>query len=824
MFAEVIFPLPFDRRFTYRIPVEMQSMLIPGMRVTAPFERRLMTGFVRVIKESLTKSEQGYEIKELREVIDPIPYVAESDFVFYEWIADYYQCSVGEALRLSIPPGTDIQSKKLIEADSTAAAEMLEREKNKTGPKAKVLAVLANKEHIKLNTLKRESGVKNIYSVLSSLRAKGILTIHDEIAKAKAKEKVQKIVRLAKDKEDIYDILPEIERKSPKQFVVLTLMLTLQRAYIPLAELLKETNTTTAVVNGLLKKKLLLLDTVTVERIYKEAYREEAKDIVLTPEQHDVTGQIGGSLGKNELAVWLLHGVTGSGKTQVYIELLKQNLAAGRNALLMVPEISLTPQMTTRLVAHFGDDVTVIHSKFSYGERFDAHNRIHAGGAKIVVGPRSALFTPLKNIGLIIIDEEHDSSYKQMDGTPRYHARDAAIYKAMMLKIPVVLGSATPSIESMYNAEKGKYKLLKLNERVDNAKMPEIKLANVLEAKKLNRMGSIFSFDLLEKIKDRIEKHEGVIILQNRRGFATQQYCLECGTVQMCDNCSVPMVFHINKNTLKCHYCGLTKPTPEVCGTCGSSHIKFFGTGTERVEDELSFYFPAANIARIDSDSVNKKGLLSETLNQFRAGEIDILIGTQLVSKGLDFSRVTLVGVISAEATLWMPDFRADERTFQLLTQVSGRAGRSSKPGEVLIQTQNDKHFVLQRVLDGNYNAFYYKEIADRFRLEYPPAARLCLIEVKDKDDKKAREAIFDFFNCLNMYKDRVKVSPPSTAVIARLREEFRYQIMLKTKRELDPSGSVMRAVLKNAHKQYLAARRHHDVKLQIDIDPQSIM
>lgn len=824
MFAEVIYPIPLNRRFTYRVPKEMQQVLKPGMRVTAPFERRLLTGFVRRIKDELTIEEQGYEIKPLREILDSGSALGEDDFHFYEWIARYYQCSEGEALRLSIPPGTDIQSKKIIASDTEAAAAMLAGEKNPSGPKGKVLRILSQKEQIKLNTLKKESGVKNIYSVLSSLRAKGVITIHDEIAGAKAKEKVRKIVRLSAEKEDVYEILPEIERKSPKQFVVLTMLLSLQEEYILLADLMKETGAAASVINGLIKKKLVMLDSITTDRVYKENYREELKDITLTAEQKTVVDAVAETLGGNELSVQLLHGVTGSGKTQVYIELLKKTLALGKNALLMVPEISLTPQMTARLTAHFGDDVTVIHSKFSYGERFDAHNRIQAGGARIVVGPRSALFTPLKNPGLIIIDEEHDASYKQTDGTPRYHARDAAIYKAMMLKIPVLLGSATPSIESMYNAEKGKYKLLKLTERVDGAKMPEIKLSNVLEAKKNARMGSIFSFDLLEKIKDRIEKNEGVIILQNRRGFATQQYCLECGTVQMCDNCSVPMVFHINKNNLKCHYCGFSKPTPEVCGTCGSRHIKFFGTGTERVEDELSFYFPAAKIARVDSDSVNKKGLLSETLNQFREGEIDVLIGTQLVAKGLDFSRVTLVGVISAEATLWMPDFRADERTFQLLTQVSGRAGRSSKAGEVLIQTQNDKHFVLQRVLDGNYNAFYYKEIADRFRLEYPPAARLCLVEVKDKDDRKARETIFDWYNCLSIYKEQITVSSPSTAVIARLREEFRYQIMVKTKREKDPSGSILRGALAAARQQYQNIRRHHDVKIIIDIDPQSIM
>lgn len=824
MYAEVIFPIPFSRRLTYLVPAELREQAVPGVRVTAPLEKRIMTGFIYTTRNELRPEEAAYEIKPLREVLDPRPLLLPSDFSFYEWIAEYYHCSPGEAFRLAIPAGSEVQTKKIIAADSEAAAELYAKEKNPDSPRARVLKVLSQKKQIALKTLQKESGVKGIYSLLGSLAGKGVITIHDELQQAKGREKRIKIVRLAKEKDAIYEELPAIERKSEKQFAVLYRLLAMGDEYIPAADLMKETGTTPAVIAALMKKKLITLDTVASERVYKETYSEEKKDITLTPEQAGVVEAVSETLNKNLFKVWLLHGVTGSGKTQVYIELLKKVLDSGKNAIMMVPEISLTPQMTARLVAHFGDDVSVIHSKFSHGERFDTRNRILEGRARIVVGPRSALFTPVRNVGIIIIDEEHDASYKQMDGTPRYHARDCAIYKAHLEKIPVLLGSATPSVESMYNTETGKYTLLKLENRVDGAEMPLIRLVNVVQEKKLNRMASIFAYTMLEKIKERVEKKEGVIILQNRRGFATQMFCFDCGTVQMCDNCTVPMVLHINRNMLKCHYCGYTKPTPEVCGACGSSSIKFFGTGTERVEDEISFYFPAAKIARIDSDSVSRKGLMSETLSRFREEEIDILVGTQLVSKGLDFSRVTLVGVISAEATLWMPDFRADERTFQLLTQVAGRAGRSSKPGEVVIQTQNDHHFVLQRVLDGKYYPFYYKEIGDRIRLEYPPITRMCLIEARDKDELKARETIMDFHKCLMVYKDTVKITAPSTAVIARLRTEFRYQILIKSNREKDPGGSVLRAVLKQAHQEFLKLRRHYDVKVTFDIDPQSIM
>lgn len=375
----------------------------------------------------------------------------------------------------------------------------------------------------------------------------------------------------------------------------------------------------------------------------------------------------------------MLHGVTGSGKTQVYIELARKAVAKNKDVIILVPEISLTPQITTRFINQFGDIVTVLHSRMSLGERYDSWRGIISGKYKVVIGARSALFAPLKNIGLIVVDEEHDQSYKQNDIVPKYNARDSAVIRAKFCNCPVLLGSATPSLESMYNALNNKYVLLELPERIDNAQLPTIKLVDLTIEKKKKRMESIFSKILLDEINDRIEKKESIIILQNRRGFATQVFCTDCGEVITCGDCSVPMIHHINKNILQCHYCNIARQVPKACPLCGSISLKFFGTGTQRVEDELEFYFPKLKIERIDSDAISKRDRLGEILNSFKNGEIDVLVGTQMVAKGLDFSNVTLVGVISAETTLWIPDFRADERTFQLLTQVSGRSGRSEK-------------------------------------------------------------------------------------------------------------------------------------------------
>lgn len=423
-----------------------------------------------------------------------------------------------------------------------------------------------------------------------------------------------------------------------------------------------------------------------------------------------------------------------------------------------------------------------------------------------------------------MVDEEHDQSYKQFEIVPKYHARDAAIIKARFSNCPVVLGSATPSIESMYNGLNEKYKLIELMERIDGAEMPDIKLVDITVEKKKQKMEGAFSKTLLEEIDIRLQKKENVIILQNRRGFSTQVYCNDCGEVIACDDCSVSMVHHINRNILQCHYCNIVKPVPKACPNCGSISLKFSGTGTQKVEDELSYYFPKAKIERIDSDSMDKKGKLGLVLNSFRKGEIDILVGTQMVSKGLDFANVTLVGVISAETTLWLPDFRADERTFQLLTQVAGRAGRSKLKGEVLIQTQNSKNFVLQKVLLTDYAGFYSKEIQLRQQGGYPPFARLCLIEFKDEKESDARGAASDFYNYLKNYLPSIYLTPPNPAVIARIKGFYRYQILVKSFRDKDASGKVLRNAVLNSYVAYNQKSKFRDVRLIVDVDPHSVL
>jgi len=820
MYCQVVFPLPFRNSFTYSIPSDFSDLIKIGVRVVVPFGKRVLTGFVVGLSETTDIKEK---IKPVKDVLDVNPIFDETALKFYEWISEYYLSSVGEALKNLVPYGSDVESKRKVVSDKEYCSKLLSEEKKQTSLKAKLLTVLSTKAVISISQLQKEIKNKNIHSVLSKLEKLGSVTVLNEIENARVRIKTQKCVRLKKSIDEIYSYMPEIEKKSSKQVVVL-LELVSSKEELLLSDLLKKTKTSVSAINSLAGKGLVEIFEKEIERTYKETYKEEAKSIKPTEQQQFIIDRINTSIDENKFETFLLHGVTGSGKTQVYIELAKKAVDKRKSVIILVPEISLTPQITSRFINHFGELTAVIHSRLSLGERYDTWRGIINGKYKVVIGPRSALFAPLQNVGLIVVDEEHDQSYKQQDIVPKYNARDSAIIRAKLSGCPVILGSATPSIESMYNALNGKYVLLELKERIDNAKMPVIKLIDITIEKKKKKMESVFSKALLEEIDNRVKKKESVIILQNRRGFATQVFCNDCGEVITCDDCSVSMVHHINKNVLQCHYCGIVKRVPKACPVCGSLALKFYGTGTQRVEDELDYYLPNLKIERVDSDTINRKGKLGEILNSFQKGEINVLVGTQMVSKGLDFSNVTLVGVIAAETSLWIPDFRADERTFQLLTQVSGRAGRSDKEGEVIIQTQNSKNFVLQKVVENDYKGFYEKEILLRENGEYPPFTRIGLIEIKDEKEDRARSAINEFSKFLKKYNHGLKITPPTEAAVYKIKGFYRFQIVIKSSRKKDPSGKHLRNAILNSYIEFNQKSRFKDVKLILDIDPQSIV
>ena len=822
MFVEVVFPLPFRKAFTYSVPKELQEFSKVGVRAVAPFGKRTLTGFIINIPSTISLKKD--EVKPITDILDDKPIFTNKTLKFYEWISEYYLCSLGEALKLLVPQGTDVETKRKIIVDRDFISDLLEKEKKKDSIKFKILNELSKRDELNFSLLQKIVKKKNIYSQLRQLHNQGAVTIVDEVEKVKVKAKKVKFVKLAKEIAEIYASFPELDRKSPKQVKILLKLIEAKGVALPVAELLHKTESSQSSLAGLEQKGFVNVFEKEVDRRYKERYEEDHQELVLTTQQLKVVDEVLSVQNQNKFQTFLLHGVTGSGKTQVYISLARKILAKNKTVLILVPEISLTPQITSRFFNNFGDTVTVVHSRMSAGERFDSWRRVLKGKSKIVIGARSALFAPLNNIGLIVVDEEHDASYKSADMIPKYNARDGAVVLGNIFSCPVVLGSATPSIESMYNAETGKYKLLSLPKRIDDAKLPKITFVNISHEKNKTKSETVFSKILIDKIDDRLKKKEGVIILQNRRGFSTQIFCNDCGEVEMCENCSVPMTFHINQNKIQCHYCGLVKPVPGACTHCGSINIKYFGTGTERVEDELQFYFPNARIERIDSDSITKKSYLSNLLLGFSKGDIDILVGTQMVSKGLDFPRVTLVGVISAETTLWLPDFRADERTFQLLTQVSGRAGRSKVEGEVIIQTYNEKHFVLRKVLENDYSGFYAKEKADREKMGYPPFTRIALIETKDASMDKAKGAAYDFYKEIIKYKNYLKISDPTTAQIFKLVNNYRYHILIKSYKDKDPGGAILRKAILDSWTEFNKKSRYRDVKLFYDVDPQSIM
>jgi len=820
MFAEVVFPLPFRNSFTYKIPKSFKRDIQERVRVIAPFGRRILTGFIICIRD---EAPDKTDLKEIIDVLDDEPIITGSHLKFYEWLSEYYLCSLGEAIKLAAPYGFEIESKKRIISDKDFCASLLGKEKNKESVKAKVLEILSERSQVSFPSLQKLTGKRNIYSVIRTLASEGAVTVLDELTQNKTKARKQNYVRLVISPDQVYDNIPILEERSPVQVKILLELLS-KKGEISFAKLLKKTKASASSIASLQKKEFVEVYEKEIDRKYLESYTEKQQQIIITDAQKEIIEEVLPLIREDEFKPYLLFGVTGSGKTQVYLELAKAAIEKDKPVIILVPEISLTPQITSRFINTFGDSVSVLHSRMSKGERFDSWRRIREEKTKIIIGARSALFAPVKEPGLIIVDEEHDQSYKQSDTMPRYNARDAAVMLASYAGCPVILGSATPSIESMHNAQSGKYSLLKLPERIDNAQLPVISLINLLKEQKQSRIETVFSRTLLDKIEDRLKKKEGIIILQNRRGFSTQVYCSDCGEVEKCENCSVPMVFHIGKNTLECHYCGFIKKVPPACNHCGSLSIKFFGTGTERVEDELEYFFPSAKIKRVDSDSISRKNSLSKILNEFGKGEIDILIGTQMVSKGLDFPRVTLVGVIAAETSLWLPDFRADERTFQLLTQVSGRAGRSRIEGEVLIQTRNEKNFALQKVLQNDYDGFYLHEISLRKLMAYPPFSRLCLIEFKDLEEGIAKGAADDFSNNIQQYRQKLRITPVSPALISRIKGFYRFQVIVKSLRDSDPGGALLRKAVTESIIEFNKSSRYRDIRYIIDMDPQSIL
>ncbi|HTY09461.1 MAG TPA: primosomal protein N' [Bacteroidota bacterium] len=832
--ADVALPVPLYQTFTYLVPREFAPHVGAGSRVLVPFGSKTISGIVVGFPPTTTVA----PLKPIHDLLDGSPALSPELLDLGRWIADYYAAPIGEVFKAFLPQGIAVENRRLVSLKRPLASEELARLEKAAPQQAKVAGALAAGTPLSIAQLQKRTKIKGIYSAVSGLSEAGIIEIIDEIPEPRAKAKIEKFVL----KKNIPEgFLPH----GTLQQKLLSRIGRLTSEPFPLRSLLKETGASLSSVKGLVKKNIVDIVPREVERFVEYLPDETISPVrteQLTPYQSRALHEIGASMKEGTAKTFLLHGITGSGKTQVYIEAIREAMARGKTAIVLVPEISLTPQMVRRFRLHFGNSVAVMHSRMSDGERYDAWRFCKSGKYSIVIGPRSAIFAPLANLGLIVVDEEHEASYKQFDSTPRYNARDVAVIRGSQIGAAVVLGSATPSVESFYNAQTKKYTLLELPERIDDAVLPSITLVNMAEDRKLRyaemkneakHLGkkafekgfhSISSL-LEEKIRDRLRKGEGMILLQNRRGFAPFMECLDCGHVERCDRCDVTLTYHLAKKHLRCHYCGSVRPMPADCPECRGTQLKLQGFGTQRVEQDLAALFPQAKVLRMDLDTTTRRGAHDKILQEFGRGEADILLGTQMVAKGLDFPRVTLVGVISADTQMMLPDFRSAERTFQLLTQVAGRAGRSSLKGEVVIQSYQTGHYGLKYVLDHNYDGFYREELHYRQSAVYPPFARLILIECKGTDERNVQRAAETFSRRLSQRSRNGIILGPAAAVISKIKNNYRWQILAKAVKANDPGGaSIRNAVTRVVQEISSSAEIRRTVQFTVDVDPQGIM
>ena len=840
-FADVALPVAIDKEFTYLIPPDLQKTAMVGARVVVPFGRKYATGLI----VGFPSVSSVRSLRNITDVIDPEPVVLEELLRLCRWMSDYYLTPLGEILKAALPHGFAPPSRRLVRIGPSSSANVLALLATRAPKKAQLLRFLVEGDTLSSSELQKRSGLKNINALLNEMAREGHLLIEEVIQHPKGERKKKEFVLLeALDAQRLAAFAREISPRRKRLHRLLASIALLKEQHvreIPAGDLLKNSGSSSAMLRELSSHHLLKIEPREVTGQEEFGVEEQTLHIVLNADQQNAMAAITEALETADQKTFLLHGVTGSGKTQVYIEAIRRCLNLGKDAIVLVPEISLTPQTVRRFRSHFGDKVAVVHSRMSTGERQEVWRLAMRGDYRVVIGPRSAVFAPLRKPGLIVVDEEHESSYKQFDSSPRYHARDVAIMRGTLAGATVVLGSATPSAESYYNTTAGKHVLLEMPRRVDAAVLPAVTIVDMTAERKhayaalkeslaedQRKMLKEFREPLISsllksKIEDRLSRHEGIILLQNRRGYAPFADCPDCGYIEMCDNCNVTMTYHLAKRHLRCHYCGLIRQLPATCPRCRGTTMELRGAGTQRVERELEQLFPGTRILRMDRDTTSGKGAHHKLLSEFGRGEANILLGTQMVAKGLDFARVTLVGVISADTQMLLPDFRASERTFQLLTQVAGRAGRSILSGEVIIQTHQPEHPTLCHVVDHDFKAFYEMELASRRELDYPPFSRIILVEVKGGDEERVRLEAERFARILREHRQVFTTLGPAPAVIERINNQYRWHIVIKNLKTADPSGAVCRTAVRNALQSY-GRQSSRNVRVIIDVDPVGLL
>lgn len=825
-YAEIAVPLPIYQTYTYEITPDLEPFISPGYRVIVPLGKRKITGYV----VSITTKCERTDLKPIYDLFDASPAVMPDLLSLAKWISVYYLSPLGEVIKAMLPGGINIESH--IRLDLLKSAEQIQEyiQENKIPTQEKILNLLLEHNNLTIQQIRKKIRRSSLSFSITKLIQAGFISQEGVLSKALTKPKYETWLRLAPlllytDEKKYNEILTELSKSAPSR--ALCLKIIYEHQAISQRNLLRKGGFSSSVIAALLEKNY-------IEKFQKEVFRsyystspsQSQEKIILNEYQRRAIVQIEESIDKSMFKTFLIHGVTGSGKTQIYIEAIKRVLKKGKTAIVLVPEISLTPQTVSRFMSNFPNQVSVLHSRMSPGERYDSWRRLKRGDFKIAIGPRSAIFAPLKNLGIIVVDEEHEASYKQLDTQPLYHARDVAVYRGMLNQAVVILGSATPSLESYYNARIQKYHLIELPQRIDNIPMPQVNIVDMLKQRKRypGKNVAIFSKVLQDKIVEKLSLYQQIILLQNRRGFSTYIKCKDCGFIEQCENCNITLTYHLTNHTLRCHYCNFTKKAPHVCPKCGEIDILFQGIGTQKVEQEIKKLFPEARVVRMDLDTTTKKFSHDRILRDFGAGKYDILLGTQMVAKGLDFQNVTLVGVISADTSLLFPDFRASERTFQLLTQVAGRAGRKNLAGEVYIQTYSPDNMSLKFTREHNFKSFFFNELPIRKELNYPPFGRLVYILIKGETEENVKNVAQVFYESLNVPENLGQILGPVASPLSKIQKNYRWQLIIKSNKKIDPSGKLLRKHLMEAITIYKSRKQTRGVKISINVDPISLL
>ncbi len=817
-YADVILPLPLDNSYTYAIPPDMDKSIRPGCRVLVHFgKKRYYTAIVFRVHEKTPAG--NYDTKEIYALLDPSPVIRRPQLRFWQWISSYYLCKLGDVYKAAVPAGLKLESETIISYNEAFEASSPLRANEQS-----VLDAFSVKQKLTISELEKKTGLRNALPVVSSLILRGAVEISEELKKGFIPKK-QMFIGLSencRDENKLNEIFAELKR-APKQEHLLIYYLEISHALNPLLskeiskkELLEQSRCNPAVLDGLLKKGILVSYEKEIGRLQLPVCRIQPL-APLTDIQEKAYSEIHDSFKQKD--VCLLHGVTSSGKTEIYTYLIQDALGKGRQVLYLLPEIALTTQITERLAKLFGDKLLVYHSKFSDNERVEIWNKLlHEDKPMLILGVRSSLFLPFKDLGLIIVDEEHENTYKQQDPAPRYHARNAAIMLANMHGGKVLLGSATPSIDSYFNAIGGKFGLVELNARYGECIKPQIIAVDIKELRRKKIMKeTLFSPLLIQKVNTALENKEQAILFQNRRGFAPMMECKACGWVPHCINCDVSLTYHKYHGRLECHYCGYTEPLHARCPQCGSTDVKMYGFGTEKIEEEVQILFPSAKVERLDFDSARTRKSYERILSDFEKGKTQILIGTQMISKGLDFGNVSVVGILNADSLLNYPDFRAHERAYQLMVQVSGRAGRRDKQGCVILQTSQPTHPVIRMVGESAYKEMVHMELAQRSMFRYPPYYRLIVLVLRSRNENVLHEMSVLYTEKLkNIMGNRI--NGPVTPIITRIQTFHIRKIFMKI--EISASVTTVRELLHNVQTEMQDYLPSKQLIVHYDVDP----